>query len=94
MSGKSEHPLPKCGEFEPLFHPLWLVPARGLWGYPKCWFVVRGWGNHDVGGIRDDDAQVSQCASAQVSVDCSRVFLEKLSGDMDCLLIRLALNCW
>jgi hypothetical protein len=35
MSGKSEHHLPKCGErrrFEPLLHPSWLVPARGVVG--------------------------------------------------------------
>jgi hypothetical protein len=37
---------------------------------------------------------VSQCASTQVGVDCSRVCLEKLSGGVDCLVIRLALNCW
>jgi hypothetical protein len=37
---------------------------------------------------------VSQCASAQVSVDCSRVCLDKLSGGVDGLVIRLALNCW
>jgi hypothetical protein len=44
--------------------------------------------------IRDDEAQVTQCASAQVSVDCLRVCLKKLSGGVDCLVIRLALNCW
>jgi hypothetical protein len=37
---------------------------------------------------------VSQCAAAQVGVDGSRVCLEKLYGDMDGLVIRLALNCW
>jgi hypothetical protein len=36
---------------------------------------------------------VSQGASAQVCVDCPRVFLKKLSGGVDCLVIRLALNC-
>jgi hypothetical protein len=37
---------------------------------------------------------VSQCAAAQVSVDCPRVCLKKLSGGMDCLVILLALNWW
>jgi hypothetical protein len=37
---------------------------------------------------------VSQCASAQVGVDGSRVCLEKLSGGLDGLIIRLALNFW
>jgi hypothetical protein len=37
---------------------------------------------------------VSHCAAAQVSVDCPRVCLKKLSGGVDCLVIRLALNCW
>jgi hypothetical protein len=37
---------------------------------------------------------VSQCASTQVGVNCPRVFLKKLSGGVDCLVIRLALNCW
>jgi hypothetical protein len=32
--------------------------------------------------------------AAQVSVDCPRVCLKKLSGGVDCLVIRLALNCW
>jgi hypothetical protein len=73
-------------------HCCWCPPG-GLWGYPKCWFVVRCWRNHGVGSIRDDEAQVFQCASAQVSVDCSRVCLEKLSDGVDCLVIRLALNC-
>jgi hypothetical protein len=69
-------------------------PPGGLWGYPKCWSVVCCWGNHGVGSIRDDDTQVSQCASAQVSVDCPRVCLKKLSGGVDCLVIRIDLNCW
>jgi hypothetical protein len=34
---------------------------------------------------------VAQCASAQVSIDGPRVFLEKLSGGVDCLIIRLTL---
>jgi hypothetical protein len=33
-------------------------------------------------------------ASAQVSVDGPRVCLEKLSGGVDGLIIRLALYCW
>jgi hypothetical protein len=37
---------------------------------------------------------VSQCAAAQVSVDYPRVCLKKLPGGVDCLVIRLALNCW
>jgi hypothetical protein len=37
---------------------------------------------------------VSQCAAAQVSVDCPRVFLKKRYDGVDCLVIRLALNCW
>jgi hypothetical protein len=37
---------------------------------------------------------VSQCASAQVGVDGSRVCLEKLSGGVDGLIIRLALYFW
>jgi hypothetical protein len=37
---------------------------------------------------------VSQCASAQVRVDGPRVCLEKLSGGVDCLIIRFALYCW
>jgi hypothetical protein len=45
-------------------------PPGVLWGYPKCLSGVWCWGNHGVGSIRDDEAQVSQCASAQVSVDC------------------------
>jgi hypothetical protein len=69
-------------------------PPGGVWCYPKCWFLVRCWGNHNVRSIRDDEAQVSQCASAQVGVDGSRVCLEKLSGGVGGLIIRLALNCW
>jgi hypothetical protein len=61
---------------------------------PKCWSGVRCWGNHGTGSIIDDEAQVSQCASAQVSVDCPQVCLKKFSGGVDCLLIRLALNYW
>jgi hypothetical protein len=37
---------------------------------------------------------VSQCSAAQVNVVFLRVCLNKLSGGMDCLVIRLALNCW
>jgi hypothetical protein len=37
---------------------------------------------------------VSQSASTQVGVDCTRVCLKKLSGGVDYLVIRLALNCW
>jgi hypothetical protein len=37
---------------------------------------------------------VSKCASAQVGVDGSRVSLEKLSGGVDRLIVRLALYCW
>jgi hypothetical protein len=37
---------------------------------------------------------VAKSASSQVSVDGSRVFLEKLSGCVDCLVIRPALYCW
>jgi hypothetical protein len=37
---------------------------------------------------------VSQSSSAQVSVDGPRVCLEKLSGGVDCLIIRFALYCW
>jgi hypothetical protein len=70
------------------------VAGARLWGYPKCWSIFRSWGNHGVGRIRDDEDQVSQCASAQVGVDCSRVCLKKLSGCVDCLVIRLALECW
>jgi hypothetical protein len=69
-------------------------PPGGLWRLPKCCSGVRCWGNHGIGSIRDDEAQVSQCASAQVSVDCPRVCLKKLSGCVDCLIIQLALNCW
>jgi hypothetical protein len=36
---------------------------------------------------------VSQCASAQVGVDGSRICLEKLSGCVDGLIIWLSLNC-
>jgi hypothetical protein len=37
---------------------------------------------------------VSQGYSAQVSIDCPRVCLEKLSGGVDCLIIRIALYWW
>jgi hypothetical protein len=51
------------------------------------------WSNNGVRSIREDEAQVSQCDSAQVGVDGPRVGLEKLSGGMDVLIIWLALNC-
>jgi hypothetical protein len=69
-------------------------PPGGVWGCPKRWAGVRCWSNHSIGSIRDDEAQVSQCATAQVSVDCPRVCLKKLPGGVDCLVIRLALECW
>jgi hypothetical protein len=37
---------------------------------------------------------VSRYASTEVSVDCPRVCLKKLSGGVDFLVMRLALNCW
>jgi hypothetical protein len=76
--------------------PSVLAGARpgGLWGCPKCWDGVRCCRNHSIGSIRDDEAQVSQCAAAQVIVDCPRVCLKKLPGGVDCLVIRFALNCW
>jgi hypothetical protein len=37
---------------------------------------------------------VSRCAAAQVGVDGPRVCLEKLSGGVDGLIVRLALYCW
>jgi hypothetical protein len=37
---------------------------------------------------------VAKSASAQVSVDGSRVCLEKLSGGVDGLIVRLTLYCW
>jgi hypothetical protein len=37
---------------------------------------------------------VSQGAAAQVCVDCPRVHLKKLPGDVVGLVIRLALICW
>jgi hypothetical protein len=37
---------------------------------------------------------VSQGDAAQVSVDNPIVCLKKLPGGVDCLVIRLALNCW
>jgi hypothetical protein len=37
---------------------------------------------------------VSQGSSAQVSIDGPPVCLEKLSGGIDCLIIRLSLYCW
>jgi hypothetical protein len=36
---------------------------------------------------------VSQSASTQVGVNCPGVCLKKLYGGVDCLVIRLALNC-
>jgi hypothetical protein len=69
-------------------------PARGLVVFLKCWSVVRCRSYHGVGGVRDDEAQVSQGASAQVCFDCPRVRLKKLTGGVDCLIVRLTLNCW
>jgi hypothetical protein len=37
---------------------------------------------------------VSQSASTQVGVNCPRVCLKGLPDDVDCLIIRFALNCW
>jgi hypothetical protein len=37
---------------------------------------------------------VAQGSSAQVSIDGPRVCLEKLSGGVDCLIIRLTLYWW
>jgi hypothetical protein len=37
---------------------------------------------------------VAQCAFAQVGVDGVQICLEELSGGVDGLVIRLALNCW
>jgi hypothetical protein len=69
-------------------------PPWGLWGFPRCLDGVCCWSNNGVGSIRDDEAQVSQCAAAQVSVDCPGVCLKKLSGGVDCLAVRFTLNCW
>jgi hypothetical protein len=69
-------------------------PPGGLRGCPKCWAGVRCWSYHGIGNIRDDEAQLYQGATAQVCVDCLRVRLKKLPGGVDCLLIRIALNCW
>jgi hypothetical protein len=71
----------------------WCLPG-GLWSCPKCWAGVRCWSINGIGCIRDDEAQVSQCSAAQMSVDCPRVCLKKLSGGVDCLVIRITLNCW
>jgi hypothetical protein len=69
-------------------------PPGGLWACPKYWSGVRCWSYHCIGSIRDDEARVSQGAAAQVCADCPRVPLKKLPCGTDCLVIRLALNCW
>jgi hypothetical protein len=89
MSSKSEHPPPKCGD------PSVLSGARqGACGITKFWAGVRCWSYRGIGIIRDDEAQVSQGAAAQVCVDCPRVRLKKLPRGVDCLVIRITLNCW
>jgi hypothetical protein len=37
---------------------------------------------------------VSQSASTQVGVNCPRACLKGFPDGVDCLIIRLALNCW
>jgi hypothetical protein len=69
-------------------------PPGGVWCFPKCWCIGCWRSNVGVGNIRNDEAQVSSGSSAQVSVDCSQVCLEKLSGSVDGLITRLALYCW
>jgi hypothetical protein len=75
--------------------PSVLDGARGgLWCCPKCWAGVLCRSYHGIGSIRDDEAQVYQGAGPQVCFDCPRVRLKKLLGGVDCLVIRLALECW
>jgi hypothetical protein len=52
-------------------------PPGGLWAYPKYWASIRCWGDHCLGCILNDESQVSQSASAQVGVDCPRVYCWK-----------------
>jgi hypothetical protein len=69
-------------------------PPEGLWGCPKCWAGVRCWRYHGIGSVRDNEDQVSQGAAAQVCFDCPIIHSKKLPGGVDCLIARLALNCW
>jgi hypothetical protein len=69
-------------------------PPGGLWAYPKCWASIRCRGDNCVGCIRDDESQVPQGASNQVSVNSPRVSLERISGGVDCLIIWIAIYCW
>jgi hypothetical protein len=69
-------------------------PPGGLWYCPRCWSGVRCRSYHSVGGVRDDEAQVSQGAAAQVCFDCPRVRLKRLLGGVDCLVVWITLNCW
>jgi hypothetical protein len=46
----------------------------------------------NLGGF--NESQVSQSASTQVDVNCPRLFLKGLPNGVDCLIIRLVLNCW
>jgi hypothetical protein len=69
-------------------------PPWGLWAYPKCWACIRCWGDHCVGGIRNDESQVSQSPSTQVGINRPRVGLKRLPSGVNCLVIRFALNCW
>jgi hypothetical protein len=71
----------------------WGLPW-GLWAYPKYWACIRCWGDHCVECIRNDESQVSQRASTQVGINRPQVFLKRLPGGVNCLVIRFALNCW
>jgi hypothetical protein len=69
-------------------------PPWGWWSCPTCWSDVRCWSYHGLRGARYDEAQVSQGASSQVCFDCSRVRLKILPGDVNILVVWLALNFW
>jgi hypothetical protein len=70
-----------------------LGPPWGLGAYPKCWGCIHCWGDHCVGGIRNDESQVSQSPSTQVGINRPQVGLKQLSSDVNCLVIRFALKC-
>jgi hypothetical protein len=69
-------------------------PSRGVCWYPMRWFVSCFWSKHGVRSIRDDEAQKSYGAAAQLCADCPPVRLDKLYGGVDFLVIRIALNSW
>jgi hypothetical protein len=69
-------------------------PPWGSWAYTKCWACIRCWGDHCLGGIRNDEPQVSQGPSTQVGVNRPRVGLKRLPSGVNCLVIQFALNYW